>query len=74
MIYGYTRIFMDKQDLFNQIAEIKAVDCQKIYREKISGATAARPQLKKLMTVLVHVDVVVISAVDISRAIRPTFW
>ncbi len=35
-----------------------------MYREKITGTTADWPQLKKLMAVLAHGDVVVIPAVD----------
>lgn len=41
-----------------------AAGCSTIYREKISGATAERPQLKKLMAALAAGDVVVIPAVD----------
>jgi Resolvase, N terminal domain len=36
----------------NQVAELKAAGCARIFREKISGATAERPQLKKLMAKL----------------------
>src|SRR5262245_16446620 len=36
----------------------------KNFREKISGTTADRPQLKKLMAALAHGDVVIIPAVD----------
>src|SRR6202046_2291218 len=64
MIYGYARVSTDAQDLGNQVAQLKAADCQKIYREKISGATAERPQLKKLMAKLSAGDVVIIPAVD----------
>jgi DNA invertase Pin-like site-specific DNA recombinase len=64
MIYGYARVSTDAQDLGNQVAQLKAADCEKIYREKISGATAERPQLKKLMAKLNAGDVVVIPAVD----------
>jgi len=74
MIYGYARVSTDAQDLSNQVAQLKAAGCQKIYREKISGATAERPQLKKLMAKLSAGDVVIIPAVDPCRAIRPTFW
>jgi DNA invertase Pin-like site-specific DNA recombinase len=35
-----------------------------VYREKISGATADRPQLKKLMAAVGPGDVVIIPAVD----------
>ena len=64
MIYGYARVSTDTQDLSNQLAQLKAAGCEKIYREKISGATAERPQLKRLMASLTSGDVVVIPAVD----------
>jgi len=64
MIYGYARVSTDAQDLTNQVAQLKAAGCATIFREKISGATAERPQLKKLMAKLEADDVVIIPAVD----------
>ena len=64
MIYGYARVSTDAQDLTNQLAQLKAAGCEKVFREKITGTTADRPQLKKLMAVLAPGDVVVIPAVD----------
>jgi DNA invertase Pin-like site-specific DNA recombinase len=64
MIYGYARVSTDAQNLTNQVAQLKAAGCTRIFREKISGATAERPQLKKLMAKLTAGDVVVIPAVD----------
>ena len=39
-------------------------ECEKVFREKITGTTADRPQLRKLMAALAHGDVVIIPAVD----------
>ena len=64
MIYGYARVSTGAQDLSNQVAQLKAADCEKIYREKMTGAHAERPQLKKLIAALSAGDVVVIPAVD----------
>ncbi|MGP0059028.1 MAG: recombinase family protein [Beijerinckiaceae bacterium] len=64
MIYGYARVSTDAQDLTSQLAQLKAAGCEKVFREKISGATANRPQLKKLMAAVGHGDVVIIPAVD----------
>jgi DNA invertase Pin-like site-specific DNA recombinase len=43
---------------------LKAAGCERVFREKISGATADRPQLKKLMAAVGPGDVVIIPAVD----------
>lgn len=64
MILGYARVSTDAQDLGNQVAQLKAAGCSTIFREKVSGATADRPELRKLMKRLAHGDVVVIPAVD----------
>src|SRR4051794_39577491 len=64
MIYGYARVSTEAQDLTGAIAQLKTAGCQKIFREKITGTTVDRPELKKLMAVLTHDDVVIISAVD----------
>ena len=64
MIYGYARVSTDSQDLTNQLAQLKATGCEEVFREKITGATAERPQLKKLIAVLSHGDVLIIPAVD----------
>src|SRR6266550_6565177 len=64
MIYGYARVSTLAQDLASQLAQLKAAGCEKVFREKITGTTADRPQLKQLMAVLAHGDVVIIPAVD----------
>jgi DNA invertase Pin-like site-specific DNA recombinase len=64
MIYGYARVSTVAQDLANQLAQLKAAGCEKVFREKITGTTADRPQLKKLMAALAHGDIVIIPAVD----------
>jgi DNA invertase Pin-like site-specific DNA recombinase len=57
MIYGYARVSTVTQDLASQLAQLKAAGCEKVFREKITGTTADRPQLKKLMADLAHGDV-----------------
>src|ERR1700736_2927312 len=64
MIYGYARVSTGAQDLTSQLAELKASGCEKVFREKITGTTADRPQLKKLMRDLAPGDVVITPAVD----------
>ena len=64
MILGCARVSTDAQDLTSQLAQLKAVGCERVFREKISGATAQRPQLKKLLATVGQGDVVIIPAVD----------
>lgn len=64
MTYGCARVSTDTQDLTNQLAQLEAAGCEKVFREKISGVTVEKPQLKKLMAALSHGDIVVVPAVD----------
>src|SRR6201994_524253 len=64
MFYGYARVSTDAQDLTSQHAQLKAAGCEKVFREKITGTTTDRPQLRKLRAVLTQGDVVIIPAVD----------
>jgi DNA invertase Pin-like site-specific DNA recombinase len=64
MTYGSAHVFTVSQDLASQLAQPKAVECERGFREKITGTTDEQPQLKKLMAVLAHGVVVVIPADD----------
>jgi DNA invertase Pin-like site-specific DNA recombinase len=64
MIFGYARVSTDAQDLTAQLKDLKAAGCERVFKEKVTGATADRPQLKKLLATVGHGDVVVIAAVD----------
>jgi DNA invertase Pin-like site-specific DNA recombinase len=65
MIYGYARVSTEAQDLTGSTAQLKATGCQKISREKITGTTGDRPQLKKLMSS---------RQLTACLATRPTYW
>ncbi|WP_176500806.1 recombinase family protein [Sphingomonas sp. HMP9] len=64
MIYGYARVSSNGQDLAQQLAQLDAVGCTKIYREKISAATADRPQLKRAIAALDAGDVLMVTSTD----------
>jgi DNA invertase Pin-like site-specific DNA recombinase len=64
MISGYARVSTEAQDLTSQFAQLKAAGCEKVFREKLTGTTADRPQLEKLKAALAPGDVVIIPAVD----------
>src|SRR3954454_7435229 len=64
MIYGYARVSTAAQDESGQVAQLKAAGCEKVFREKITGTTADRPQLAKLIKALAPGDTVITTAVD----------
>ena len=64
MIYGYARVSTAAQDETGQVRQLKAAGCEKVFREKITGTTTDRPQLRALMKKLAPGDVVITPAVD----------
>jgi len=64
MIFGYARVSTDAQDLTGQVVQLRAAGCETIFHEKITGATADRPKLRKMMKAIGPGDVVIIPAVD----------
>ncbi len=64
MIFGYAPVSTDARDLTAQLKDLKAARCEHVFKEKVTGATADRPQLKKLMATVEHGDVMIIAAVD----------
>ena len=64
MIYGYARVSSNGQDLAQQFAQLDAAGCTKIYREKVSAASAERPQLKRAIGALDAGDVLMVTATD----------
>jgi DNA invertase Pin-like site-specific DNA recombinase len=63
-ILGYARVSTQDQDLSGQLAALTAAGATTVYREKISGARADRPQLGKLMAALKAGDVVTVTKLD----------
>jgi DNA invertase Pin-like site-specific DNA recombinase len=63
-IVGYARVSTQGQDLKPQIEALKAAEAVTVWREKVSGVRADRPQLAKLMAALMPGDVVVVTKLD----------
>ena len=63
-IIGYARISTQDQHLTGQLEALKAVGAATVYREKVSGTRADRPQLAKLMTKVGPGDVVLVTKLD----------
>lgn len=69
MIYGYARVSSVGQNLARQLESLKGAECEFIFKEKLSGATTERPELKKLLAKVKDGDVIIIHSIDrISRS------
>src|SRR6516165_2084148 len=61
---GYARVSTQDQSLAGQLEALKAAGASAVYREKVSGARADRPQLAKLIKALRKGDIVVVTKLD----------
>jgi DNA invertase Pin-like site-specific DNA recombinase len=69
--YGYARVSTDGQTLDAQIAQLKAAGAEKVFREKVSGARADRPELARLLRSLASGDRVLVTRLDrLARSTR----
>src|SRR5271155_276609 len=68
---GYARVSTYGQTLDAQLEQLGACGCEKVYREKASGARADRRELLKLLNEIVAGDVVIVTRID--RLARSTF-
>ena len=64
MKIGYARVSTKDQNLNLQMDDLKKAGCQKIFQEKITGATKERPQLQKMIEQVREGDVVYIWKLD----------
>ena len=70
MKYGYARVSTLEQNLDRQIDALENAGCEKIYTDKLSGATVERPQLKLLFEEVKEDDIIIIT--DLTRISRST--
>jgi len=68
---GYARVSTYGQTLDTQLEQLGACGCEKVYREKASGARADRRELLKLLKEVAAGDTVAVTRID--RLARSTF-
>jgi DNA invertase Pin-like site-specific DNA recombinase len=64
MRLGYARVSTEDQNLDGQCQRLSAAGCEKLFEEKISGATRNRPKLEKLIEHLRKDDILVVTRLD----------
>ena len=64
MNIGYARVSTTEQNLFLQEDALKKANCERIYKEKISGSTTKRPALERLMSDLRKGDKLIVWKLD----------
>jgi DNA invertase Pin-like site-specific DNA recombinase len=71
MIYGYARVSTEGQDESGQVAQLRAAGCEKVFREKVTGARADRVQLRRVLAQLGKGDVLTVTRLDrLARSTR----
>jgi DNA invertase Pin-like site-specific DNA recombinase len=63
-IIGYARVSTNGQDYNGQIAELEGAGCERIYREKVSGAKSDRVELGKILKTIGPSDVLIVTRLD----------
>jgi DNA invertase Pin-like site-specific DNA recombinase len=70
-LFGYARVSTDGQTLAGQVAALKSAGCEKVFREKKSGAGVERAQLSRLIASLGAGDLAVVTRLDrLARSTR----
>ncbi|MDN2480448.1 recombinase family protein [Vibrio agarivorans] len=64
MKIGYARVSSEEQSLEVQIEQLKQIECEKIFQEKVSARSADRPELNRLIEFAREGDVVYVTKVD----------
>lgn len=70
MNIGYARVSTLEQNLERQLEALKLAGCEKIYSDKLTGASLERPQLLEMFESLQSGDMIIIT--DLTRFSRST--
>ncbi|GGH42578.1 resolvase [Dyadobacter endophyticus] len=64
MIFGYIRVSKNEQSQDLQFDALRKAGCEKIFHEKVSGASKDRPEYGKMVSELRKGDVIVVWRID----------
>lgn len=64
MKIGYARVSTRGQDLKGQVAALKNEQCDRIYKEKMTGRTTNRPEFQKVLKELQAGDTLLVTKLD----------
>lgn len=64
MLVGYARVSSTDQSLEIQLQQLKDAGCEKVFSEKITGTTMARPELEAAMRWVRDGDVLLVTRLD----------
>lgn len=64
MLVGYARVSTDTQSTDGQIDALKAVGCERVFEEQMSGTRSDRPQLAAALSYARDGDVLVVARLD----------
>lgn len=74
MKIGYARVSTADQNLDRQRDILKQCGCERIFEEKISGASAQRPELMRILDMLRDGDIIIVSELTrLSRSVKDLF-
>lgn len=64
MKFGYARVSTPEQSLENQVANLQAAGCERIFTDKVSGSKSSRPGFQELEKQLRPGDIVTLTSLD----------
>jgi DNA invertase Pin-like site-specific DNA recombinase len=64
MKFGYARVSTPEQSMENQIENLKAAGCERIFSDKVSGSKAKRPGFEEMVKQLRTGDTVTLTSLD----------
>lgn len=71
MKIGYARVSTLDQNLDLQLQALKKAGCQKIFREKVSGASRQRPEFQRMLEQIRNGDTIIVWKLDrLARSTR----